>query len=239
MNKFSLLVLVTSLLISFSNTAQQYSENNSQNDLRNSQDLQNYTTRTTNFEPTFDTKGTPFYNDKFILGSLLNENKVLVSNIALRYNAFRDQFEVKQSLNQSNENIQAVIKRTDILVKMGDDVFTYIVTPEGTTKGYFDILFEGKKFSVFKKISKKFIEGITPVNTMKSTSPNRYVDEVDYFLVGENNDFKELSNSKNKRLKAIGGDKRKELKKYAKENNLNVKEEADLIKVVEYYNENF
>lgn len=234
MNK-SFFLLFTSLLVTLSNFAQQYSEKDNQN---NSQNLQNYTTRTTKFEPSFNTQGTPFENDNFVLGSLLSEDEILVSNIALRYNAFRDEFQVKQSLANNDENLQAVIKRTDLFVKMGDDIFTYVVTPEGATKGYFDILYEGASFSLYKKITKKFIEGIKPVNTMKSNTPNRYVEDVKYFLVDKNNSFDELPNSRNKTIKIIGGNKRNELKKYVQESDLNVKEEQDLIQVVKYANEN-
>lgn len=228
------------LLISFSNFAQEYSESNNQfNSSNNTQDLQSYTTRAVIYEPKYNTNGTPYENEDFVMGSLLGENNVLVSNVVLRYNAVRDEFQVKKSLNKNDNNILAVIKKTDLFVKMGTDVFTFVLTADDGVKGYFNILLEGNKLSVYKKISKKYQEGEKPINSMKSNTPNRFIDDVKYYLVNEDKEFMELPNSKSKRIKLISSDNRKELKKFSKTENLNIKKEEDLIKLVEYYNQNF
>lgn len=229
--------LITVLLISTPKFAQQYTENLNQNNTNISQDLENFTSRATRYNQE-NTNGSPFLKEGFETGSILNENSVLVSNVLLRYNAFHDEFQVKQSLKESDDKIKAVRKSTDLLMKIGDDVYAYFLPSEGIG-GYFKILVEGKKKNLLKKSSKKFIEGAQSVNMMTGNHPNRLIDESSYYVVDNNGEIIELPNSKNKKFETIAGDKRNELKKHAKSNNLNVNKEEDLIKLVEYYNQNF
>lgn len=211
-------------------TAQQYSDSDSK-------ELQNYTTRASKYISE-NTKGSPYFNEDFQMGSLLNESTVLFPDVALRYNALNDEFQIKTSLNESSKNIQAVIKKIDVYVKVGDAIYTYLL-PSGEVGGYYNVLVEGTKKSIYKKFSKKFIEGAQSVNMMTGNHPNRLIDETNYYLVSADGTIEELPNSKNRRLKLIAGKNYKNLKKYAKSNDLNAKNEEDLIKLVKYYNQNY
>lgn len=237
MLKTTIFHLLTVLLISSPLFAQQYTENENQNNTSTSQKLEDYTSRATRYVED-NTNGSPFLKESFEIGSILNEGGVVVSNVSLRYNAFHDEFQVKQNINDSDDQIQAVRKSTDLFIKTGDDVYTYLLPSDGVG-GYYNILVEGKKAQLFKKSSKKFIEGVQSVNMMTGNHPNRLVDESSYYIVNSNGEITELQKSKNKKLQAIAGDKRNELKKYAKSSNLNANKEEDLIKLVKYYNQNF
>ncbi len=223
-------VLISLVFFSTSSKAQQYSDSNSK-------ELQNYTTRASKYNPE-NTKGTPYQTEDFQTGSLLNESTVIFPDVALRYNALNDEFQIKSSLNESNKNIQAVMKKTDLYVKVGDAIYTYLL-PSGEVGGYYNVLVEGTKKSIYKKLSKKFVEGAQSVNMMTGNHPNRLVDETKYYLVSEDGTIEELPNSKNRRLKLIAAKDYKSFKKYAKSNDLNVKSEEDLIKLVEYYNQTY
>lgn len=237
MLRTTLFTLITVLLLSTPQFAQQYTENINQNSPNTSQELENFTSRATRYAQE-NTTGTPFLKEDFETGSILNENSVLVSNVFLRYNAFHDEFQVKQNLNESDDKIQAVRKSTDLLIKMGDEVYTYLLPTDGIG-GYFNIVVEGEKKNLFRKYTKKFIEGAQSVNMMTGNHPNRLIDSNSFYVVDSKGKVTELPNSKNKKFQAIAGDKRNELKKYAKSSNLNVNKEEDLIKLVEYYNQNF
>ncbi|MEX0995720.1 MAG: hypothetical protein WDZ45_01575 [Flavobacteriaceae bacterium] len=237
MHKSTILYLFTALLITTPLFAQQYTENENQNNTSSTQNLENYTSRATRYVDE-NTNGSPFLKESFEIGSILNESGVLVSNVLLRYNAFHDEFQVKQNINDGDDKIQAVRKSTDFFIKTGDEIYTYLLPSDGIG-GYYNILVEGDKVNLFKKSSKKFIEGVQSVNMMTGNHPNRLIDESSYYVVNSKGEVTELPNSKNKRLQAIAGDKRNELKKYAKSKDLNPKKEEDLIKLVEYFNQNF
>lgn len=228
MNKIlSLSLIVTTLTIS-PIFAQQYTENTNE-------EIQNYTIRakSINLE---NTKGSPFENDEFILGSILSDNSTLISNVYLRYNAHQDEFQIKPTPNAPDVNVQAIKKSTDFFIKMGDVIYTYKLPQDGFG-GYYQILVEGNNVDLLKKISKKFIEGQNSVTMMTGNHPNRLIDESSY-VVSKDNKIIEVTGSKNKILEAIAGDQKNELKKHTKSEKLNVKKEEDLIKAVNYYNEN-
>jgi len=237
MHKKTLLTLIALVLLSTTQYAQQYTENFDQNDANNSQELENFTSRATRYVQE-NTLGSPFLKESFEIGSILNKEGALVSNVLLRYNAFHDEFQVKQNFNTSDNDLQAVRKSNDFYLKVGEEVYIYILPANGIG-GYFNILFEGEKKSLLKKNSKKFIEGTKSVNMMTGNHPNRLVDESTFYIVSSKGELSELPKSKNKKLQAIAGDKRNELKKYAKSSNLNANKEEDLIKLVAYYNQNF
>lgn len=230
MNKLLTLLLIASTISSNSIFSQQYSENTSE-------EIQNFTTRakTVNLN---NTNGSPFEIEDFVSGTILSENNILISNVYLRYNAYQDEFQVKQNPNASDDKIQALKKSTEFYVKLGDKIFTYNL-PQNGFGGYYQILFEGNNIDLLKKISKKFIEGQKSVNMMTGNHPNRLVDETSYVVVLNDGELIELTGSRNKKLQAIAGNKRNELRKYVRETKLNINREKDLIKTVTYFNNNF
>lgn len=237
MFKIHSLLLLTVLFFTTNQFAQEYSENNTQNDSSVGQDIQNFTTRANKYNQQ-NTTGTPYLNEEFENGSLLSENNVVFSSVFLRYNVVHDEFQLKQLANQSDEQVQAVRKSPDIYVKISDDIYTYVIPGNGVG-GYYNILFEGNKLNLYKKSSKKFVEGQKSVNMMTGNVPNRLVDESNYFIVNSKGEFTELPNSKNKKFETIAGDQKNELKKIAKSKGLNINKEEDLIELIAYFNKNF
>lgn len=237
MLKLKSIALFTAILLTTPQFAQQYQENNSQNGSNASLDLQNFTTRANQYNSQ-NTNGTPYLNEHFEGGSLINENTVVASNVYLRYNAVHDEFQIKQTPNERDDRVQAVRKAPEVYVKMGDNIFTYVVPGDGVG-GYYNVLFEGKKINLYKKYTKKFVEGQKSVNMMTGNVPNRLVNESAYYIVNSKGEFTELPNSRNRKFQAIAGDKRNELRKYASANNLNINREEDLVILVEYYNNSF
>ena len=231
------IALLISILFTTPQFAQQYTENNSQNNAGISQDIQNYTTRANQYNQQ-NTNGTPYHNDQFENGSLINGNIIVASNVYLRYNAVHDEFQIKQTPNVSDDRIQAVRKSPEVFVKLGNELFTYVVPGNGVG-GYYSVLVEGKKINLYKKFAKKFVEGRKSVNMMTGDVPNRLVNESSYFIVTSKGEFTKLPKRKNRKFQVIGGDKSNDLRKYANAKNLNINREEDLIKLVEYYNNSF
>lgn len=237
MLKLKSIAVITAILLTTPQFAQQYQEHNSQNGSNASPDLQNFTTRANQYNSQ-NTNGTPYLNEEFESGCLINSNAVVASNVHLRYNAVHDEFQIKQTPNESDDRIQAVRKAPDIYVKIGDDIFTYVIPGNGVG-GYYNVLFEGNEITLYKKYSKKFVEGQKSVNMMTGNIPNRLINESTFYIINSKGEFSELTGSKNKKFKAIAGDKRNELKKYASANNLNINKVEDLIDLIEYYNNSF
>ena len=78
------------------------------------------------FKDTKSYKGTPYNNPNFLLGNIYKEGKLLADKVAIRYNAVADEMEVKQYLNDSDDDARVLTKSQDIYVKIVDDIYVFV-----------------------------------------------------------------------------------------------------------------
>ena len=180
--------------------------------------------------------GSAYENKEFASGYVFKNGKTLASNIALRYNAKRDEIEVKNSLNSSNESARVLVKNDDIYIKILNKVFVYSPVKEGIEKaGYFMVVHEGANYSLYKKLTKKFIEGREAINSITRDTPPAFRDKEVYYLVNKTDgSFVTFPKSKKGKLKIFSSNK-KEIKTFVKTNRLNINKGYDLAKLVKYY----
>ena len=181
--------------------------------------------------------GSPYENEEFVLGNVYKSGKMVASNVALRYNALRDEFEVKASIDAPNSTAKVMMRNPDIYVKMLNNVYVYAAPKEGVNRpGYFMVLFEGENADLYKKISKEFVEGMAATTSLTRDIPSTYKEKEAYYLLNKkSNNFQEFPNSRNAKF-GLFKDKKKELKNYSKEEKLNINKEYALVKLVKYYN---
>jgi hypothetical protein len=181
--------------------------------------------------------GSAYENENFVLGNVYKSGRIVASNVALRYNALRDEFEVKASIDAPNSTAKVMMRNPDIYVKMLNNVFVYAAPKEGVDRpGYFMVLFEGENADLYKKISKEFIEGMAATTSLTRDIPSSYKEKEAYFLLNKKaNTFQEFPSSRNAKF-GLFKDKKKEIKNYSKEERLNINKEYALVKLVKYYN---
>jgi len=179
--------------------------------------------------------GSPYCNPIFLLGNIYEENKVVASNYALRYNAMADEIEVKENLYVEDSEIMALAKNPEIYVKIMADMFVFRDAVEGSHgAGYFQILHVGNTYNLYKKVAKKFYPAKKAQTSFEKDILATYVDRPIYYLVSEEGSFQEFRSSKNKRLKLFQN-KQSEIKKLVKSGKLDLTKEEDLIRAVKYY----
>lgn len=181
--------------------------------------------------------GSAYENDEFVSGIIYKNGTVLANNVGLRYNAFRDEMEVKMNLSAPDASAKVMIKHPDIYVKMLNKLFVFSPTREGMSRPrYFMVLTEGERADLYKKINKEYIEGSEAMTSLTRDIPTTYKEKESYFLVDKKTGaFVEFPSSKNAKFNLFK-DLKKEVKNYAKEERLNVNKEWALQKVVAYYN---
>ncbi|QIE60167.1 hypothetical protein G5B37_11525 [Rasiella rasia] len=181
--------------------------------------------------------GNPYAQKDFQLGNVYKQGKLIANNVALRYNVSRDEVEVKGDLATSNSQARVLKMNPDVYVRVLNDVYVY-VAPTGADApgGYFNVIHEGENYHLYKKLKKEFIEGKKAINSVARDIPPTYKDREDMYLVNaKTNELIELSGSRSRKLKAFPTHS-KELKKYSKEENLNINKDYSLKKLVAYYN---
>ena len=180
-------------------------------------------------------KGSPYSNPIFLLGNIYKLDKIVVSNYALRYNAMTDEIEVKETLYDEDDKIQALVRDPEFYVKIMNDMFVFVQGNETIEKaGYFQIVHAGDNYHLYKKIIKKYYPPKKAQTSFEQDQLASFVDRSVYYLVSQDGNFQEFGSSKKKRLKLFS-DKQVEIKKLVKSGKLDLSKEKDLMRVVKYY----
>lgn len=176
-------------------------------------------------------KDDAYATSKFIDGNIYKNDKLLKANVPMRYNAYADEIEIK---NTSDSDYGALVKDPSIYVKILKD--NYVLIPfNGSIKegGYFSVLVDGEKYSLYKKVKSTFNQPYVAKTSYERDRDPSFSKTTTYYLV-ENGKFYELPDSKSKILKVMDN-KKKEVKAYIKDNDLNLDDEDDLMKLVAYF----
>ncbi|MDC8005781.1 hypothetical protein POV27_17140 [Aureisphaera galaxeae] len=180
--------------------------------------------------------GSPYENQEFAIGNILKDGKILAGNIAIRYNALRDEIEVKRKIEDHNRTARVMTRSPEVYAKILNKLFVFVPNKEGlSASGYFLVLHEGEKYDLYKKITKEYVEGSESMSGLTRDIPAMYKEKEFYYLADkEAGTIKAFPKSRNGKFSLLGK-KKKELKKYANENRLNVNKEYALVKLLKYY----
>ena len=180
--------------------------------------------------------GTPYNHPEFLRGNVYQNNVLLASNVALRYNAVADEIEIKETLETPISEARPLTKSPDIFVKIVGDIFVFAPFKGGIEGGgYFQVLHEGSKIDVFKKLNKKFTPEKPAKTSITRAIKAKFTDKPIYYLVTKSGKFYELPSSRNKKLKVFGKNK-DAIARYVSKNRLDLNDEKDLITVCIYFN---
>jgi len=178
-------------------------------------------------------KGSPYEDKNFKIGKIFSDDNESTMAVMMRYNILFDEIEIK---NEVEGEVKIVNKDSNIKASMGTDRYIYLPEDNLPIGGYFKILNFSKPYRIYKKLTTKYVEGEEAETVYSMEKKPSFPLKVTYYLADANNNLKELPNGKSKILKMLPG-KEKELKNYIKTNKLNLKEEKDLAKLIDYFNE--
>ncbi|MCH2490221.1 MAG: hypothetical protein MK211_08735 [Flavobacteriales bacterium] len=180
-------------------------------------------------------EGSPYSNDTFLKGNIYQDDKLIMKDVPMRYNSYSDEIEMKK--NENEENYGALLKSPDLFVKIFNDVYIF-VPKNGSTEegGYFKILSPNDHYDLYKKTTTTFSQPYEARTTYEQNRPAKFSSTHTYYLVSKRDGkFVELPTSRSKALKVMSV-KKKEVKKFMNDRRIDVSEEADLIKLVSYFN---
>lgn len=152
---------------------------------------------------------------------------------SVKYNAYTDQMEVIL-----NGDVKALLPNSNSTVEFVNEHKVYKVfrDPKGE-KGYFVVLFEGKKSSLLVKESIKFYKEIQPKSGYDEYEPAQFKREENRFYMGLNDASSRFLSNKKKDFYATFGEFSEAIKKFVKSEKLNLKNQSDLIIVFSYYDQ--
>ena len=179
-------------------------------------------------------KGSPYENEEFVNGSIYQGENLIENNVFLRYNIFSNEIEIKQSPNHNEYN--ALIKNSEMVIKIGGDVYVLIPFEGVDEKGtYFKIITSGSHLDLYKRSEVTYSPRTFPKTSYDREQPAKFTRTDTYYFMLKDGNFVVMPTKKAKLLKLMKPHDA-EIKKFMKENRINLKNENHLIKLVKFYN---
>lgn len=179
-------------------------------------------------------EGSPYLDgNEFSKGYMVKDGKS-IPNIDLRYNAYKDNIEIRISedkiyaTNPNNEN--------DFIIK--GRLFTRVnyVNNDQPTEGYMECLSCTGEVRLYKRHYKKFEEAKQARTGYDKSTPPRFISREDYYLMLPGMENAEELERSNKKIQDQFGSLSKEMTQLIKQEKLKLNKEEDLIRFIEFYN---
>ncbi len=180
-----------------------------------------------------DIKGHPYLFENWTEGAVKLSNGKSYTSVQLKYNLIRDELFFKDiKTDQLLAFVIPVVEfqltdkvRASILYRNG-----FKAIDDNTEKSYYQVLFDGGT-QLLKRTSKKINEE-KPFN---SASTIKSFEVLNFYYISNNNTLIRIRKDKKSVLAALAN-QASTLEKYLQEKSLNLKNEDDLIKFIQYYN---
>ncbi|PRX53691.1 hypothetical protein [Flagellimonas meridianipacifica] len=186
-------------------------------------------------------QGSAYFHEDYRKASIYSGDGI-EGVLFLRYDGFRDQFEIKPTTN--NEETQVLLPREDIYCVLDGKTakFKSYNDKKGKFKqGYLFILADLEDMILYERQTKLFKEGKEARTSLELNVPNRFVESRQLFLGKKNGDEEEIQFFKTSKKEVYAlfdnePEASKKIKQFVSKNRLNLKETADVAKVFRYYN---
>lgn len=188
-----------------------------------------------------DIKGSQYLNDKFVQGEILigEESE---GHFNLRYNLYTDQIEILREghvNNASSEdlNYDIILKLDKIKIILDGNTikpYYHLTDSKKTINSFFIEIYKNNKYTLLNK--KRCV--LTPAQ--KAATPNqadraaRFTTYNDYYVLNQSEQYPQKLELKKRTFSKSFPEYSKVLKAYLKKEEVDLKEEKDLIKVLDY-----
>lgn len=179
-----------------------------------------------------DAEGSEYFDETYKMGEVSIRGKVELRG-KMRFNAFRNEIQVLQGGDESFP----LLKRSFIKATIGSKVFGIYLYEDArgnNRSSYFNPLNDGNTILLFKP-EIKLKQGRIPVTSYDRTVPPTFIDVSSYYIKKGDEIAKKIRLKKSDILTSLA-DKKNEVQAYIKNEGLSLKKEADLIKLMNYYN---
>ena len=186
-----------------------------------------------------DHKNSPYYFDDWVVGSIIGTNRGMIDSVLLNYNGYTRAFEIKVGDRYIKLNdrffIRVVVdaRRNNLNEELGRRiVFQKGIHPK-FSKDFLTLNYTGR--NVF--LVSQFVTGIQKSEQLNLVAGSleefrTFTPKKLYFLM-QDGDIKQIKLKKKSVIKALGY--KKQLSNYLKENNINLKTEKELHRLLAYY----
>ena len=179
-------------------------------------------------------KGTPLLFDDFHVGNFYYNNKTYMENLKLNYNCYKDEL----LFFNDNETYIANTENIDYFAIAGNDedsvlLFKQVFLLDEKGRVFMQVLYQ-EKSTLFKRYKKQFLEADFYKPYGQGRQVDEYNDYSEYYVKANDREISLIKPNK-KSVLEIFNDKSDQMGNYIKKEKINLKEEADLLLLVKYY----
>jgi len=141
--------------------------------------LTDFSNKRTSPPPPLNIIGSQYFDLDFKESKLEYFERVIKDSGYMRYNAFTDEIEMADTPYQNNSDL-VLIKSKDVIPTINGQRYEYLphrLNKENTKIGYLIKFYEGSKYTLYIKKSKKFMEAKIARTSLENSFPPRYVDD--------------------------------------------------------------
>ncbi|MEX0290118.1 MAG: hypothetical protein AB3N14_13495 [Flavobacteriaceae bacterium] len=177
-------------------------------------------------------QGSPYFNERYVVGNTVVNGKSV--RLLMRYNAYSDQIEMKDKYQKSFN----LLKRTDLEATFGGKIYRMLAYAEDgeEKKGYFNPLNSGF-VKLYHKPKKVFVQAEKPDNGYDEFDPPVFKDVSAYYLQVGSQPLVKINLNKRQLLKHLK-EESVSVRKYVEENNLKLKTEEEIVRLLNFHNQN-
>lgn len=200
--------------------------------------LTDFSNKRTSPPPPLNITGSQYFDLDFKESKLEYFERIIKDSGYMRYNAFTDEVEMADTPYQNNSDL-VLIKSKDVIPTINGQRYEYLphrLNKENTKIGYLIKVYEGSKYTLYIKKSKKFMEAKIARTSLENSFPPRYVDDSKTYISTSGNTPIAIKNSKKTVLKFFNNSSG--LKKFIKNEKIKFNKTESIIKVVEYVDKN-
>jgi hypothetical protein len=200
--------------------------------------LTDFSNKRTSSPPPLNITGSQYFDLDFKESKLEYFERVIKDSGYMRYNAYTDEVEMADTPYQNNSDL-VLIKSKDVIPTINGKRYEYLphrLNKENTKIGYLIKVYEGSKYTLYTKKSKKFMEAKIARTSLENSFPPRYVDDSKTYISISGNTPIAIKNSKKTVLKFFNNSSG--LKKFIKNEKIKFNKTESIIKVVEYVDKN-
>ena len=176
-------------------------------------------------------EGSVYMNKEFKEGEIFTSDNVRFTGIPMRYDAYHSEFEVLMP-----DNKIWCLAKTDDIVKISLDssvlVYTRFVSPEGEKSGYLSLIYNGMS-TLYRRDYKVFKEGV-PSKGIINEIPPQIVDRPKEYYIRIGGGLPSFIKTKKDLSESLKSQSPK-IDLFLRREKINVNKEADLIKVLTYF----
>lgn len=179
-------------------------------------------------------EGSAYLEEQFVNGVVALTNGTSYADIPLRYNAYNEEIEFRDN-NGDRFNLNNPESIREVTIGKSKFIYTDSKFKNENKKIYAEVLTEGT-VSLLKHYRIKFVPA-KEAESYKAPQPPKLVKAPSEYLIQKADGSNQLFKNKKELLKILSG-KSEKINKFIDQQKLSFRNEADLISIVAYYNEN-